>query len=215
MKPIAVFYHCKIRGEGIPSEKMSVEILCDQMRSLILGGLAGAAKEIHIGINGDWEDEILVAAVSPENAMIHLHGKESRSEYPTMNLLREFCMNHPGWNICYHHTKGVSHANDCYRRWRKCMENSVIVHWRDCVAKVENGFDTVGAHWFKNANQQYWAGNFWWAKSDYIASLPPINQWNLGGKSYESECWIGRSSNFIRHFDFAPHRFQAGCPNYG
>ena len=214
MNPIAVFYHCKVRGEGIPNENLAVEIVCDQMRSLTIGGLSAAANEIHVGINGDSADEILMATVSPGNAKLHLHGRESRSEYPTMNLLREFAIAHPGWDICYHHTKGVTHGDDMYRNWRKCMESAVIINWWPCVQRLKEGYDTVGAHWFEYADQKYWAGNFWWSKSDYISTLPTIRNGNLNGKSYESECWIGRTAGHCRHFDFAPHRFQSGCNNY-
>src|SRR3990172_3945443 len=105
---IAVFYHCKLSGEAIPSWDGAVEILREQMAALEQSGLADAAAEIHIGINGGQADAFTVAKYAPNKGMIHTHGTSARSELPTFAVLRRWLPAHSNWAVCYHHIKGVT-----------------------------------------------------------------------------------------------------------
>lgn len=213
MKPIAVFYHCKLSGEGIPSTDLALRIIQDQMQELQRSGLAHASGGVFAFVNGGFSDELALGMLLPPNGVVTRHGAKSRGETATIRVLHDWAKHHPGHLVCYHHTKGVSHPNDLYRNWRLCMQNAVITNWELCCLDLQRGYDTVGAHWFRFKDQNYWGGNFWWATTEYLAGLPEVRDGHTGGKAYEAEVWIGRSSRRPATRDYAPHFPQKGCIN--
>ena len=101
--------------------------------------------------------------------------------------------------MCFWHIKGVTHPGDLLNHaWRKCMEWHVINHWKRCVADLDAGYETVGAHWLTKdkygpqVTTPFWGGAFFWAKASFLAELPALpaaptcrQDWFL------SENWIG------------------------
>ena len=77
--------------------------------------------------------------------------------------------------ICYIHLKGLLRWGDeNVGDWRNFMNYYAIEQWKENVAKLEEGYDTVGT----NYNTEPWphfAGNFWWANSAYVASLDHLH----------------------------------------
>ena len=105
----------------------------------------------------------------------------------------------------YVHTKGASN-NPVYmnkvvqrnlRSWRGTMSHFVIGQHELCKALLES-YDTVGP-FFTTAFKvgPHFAGNFWWATSKHIRSLP----FNLGliRVRHEAEFWIGKNPNAKLH----------------
>lgn len=206
---IAVFYHCKIRGDGIPNPDLAFNIVTEQMSALKTSGLESAAKEIHIGVNGNAGDALLVGSLLHKEATLRHFNQPG--EGLSIKSLQDWLPGHEDWYICYHQSKGVSYDSDIHVNWRRCMERHVIWHWQVCVRDLQSGFDTVGAHWTLRPDQRYWGGTFWWATGRYLAKLPTIDLKTVNGKSYESEVWIGRSSGDPRVRDYAGHRAMM-CP---
>lgn len=168
-----------------------------QMNMLRDSGLADAATEIIVGINGGEESESLIRLLVPEKASILFHGTQQSGELPTMMALQRWVATHPNWLVCYHHTKGITHPHDLYpSQWRARMTHFVITQWRKCVEDLSKGFDTVGCHWLTNSqfpaqiqkHQKFWGGNFWWAQSNFLASLPRLT---VGANYYAPEQFIG------------------------
>lgn len=200
---MAVFYHCWWPGAS------TCVIMSEQMAALKQCGLEDAADEIHIGFQGsNYGREAVRAGIAPVKAHIH-HEEEKLGEIPTLMIASGFARSHPGWKICYFHTKGASRG-DATRRWRHCLENTVLHHWRDCVAALDSA-DTAGAHWMRNASgQQFWAGTFWWANADYLASLPLPTELRECNRWW-SELWVSSESRMPRVADLAGHPFGT-CP---
>ena len=204
MSPIAVFYHCKLAGEGIPEEDYALSIMAEQMAALKESGLAEAASEIHIGVNGDDGQGLLAAVLGPEKAVVHAHGQHARTELPTFAVLRRWLPGHRDWLVFYHHSKGVTQAaggrDDGEKTThRRSMETACVWNWRQCVKDLERGFQAVGINWVDPISRpvlpgRFYAGNFWWAAADYLLSLPPLPD---KAKAYElferckPEMWIG------------------------
>lgn len=97
------------------------------------------------------------------------------------------------------------------------MERVVIWNWQHCVEALEQAFDTCGAHWLTHQKypmihptQRYWGGNFWWARSDYLRTLPRIAE-DSDAARYEAEVWIGKSPWLPHIVDFAAHWPMTGC----
>lgn len=206
---IAVWYHCKLSGSGIPDANLAQCVVNHQLAAIRASGLSDASREVHVGLNGTGLEELELCAQLYPNWIVHRH--DECGEQATIATLQQWLPDHPGWLVCYHHAKGVTHPGDAYAHWRNCMERAVIWNWEACVGAMINGCDTVGAHWFTYMDQRYWAGNFWWAKADYLSQLPPVSHKTLCGKSYEAECWIGKCSGTPAVLDFAPHPILSGC----
>jgi hypothetical protein len=210
MKPIAVFYHCKIDGEGIPNPNHACNVMEHQMSALRQSGLSDAAQEIHVGINGTASDSLTVAALSPDKAQIYIHGPLARTEIPTMQVIYSWARTHPDWYLIYHHTKGVTHPGEhAYDVWRQRMEDNCVWNWRQCVADLDAGYDAVGCHWLTPeryaaaVTSPFFGGTFWWSKSKYILQLPklPAPTWE---NRFEAESWIGRRRPYPVVRDYFP-----------
>lgn len=215
---IAVWYHCKLSGDGIPDTNLSLNILCEQMTALKQSGLAEAADELHLCLNGPESDLLLVAALCPNKSKIVAHGPGKKSELPTLSLMRKWLPDHPGWLVCYHHSKGVT-----MREWgkidiefkalhRRTMERFVIWNWKQCVADLERGYEAVGCnlvHPIKRNHLpgRFFAGNFWWATANYLITLPSIpdncRDFNNVGERCIAEGWVGSSPRSdVRFMDY-------------
>lgn len=201
---IAVFYHAYL------PDASSERVLLEQVSALRQSGLEAAANELVVGLSGDpWGAEVLRALLP--RARIESFPENDRGEAATIQQLQLWLPTHPDWAVCYHHTKGVTHGEGPYAEWRRCLERNVIWSWLRCVNRLRRGFETVGAHWHLNQDQQYWAGNFWWANSNYLSLLPPVDTKVVNGRSYESEVWIGKCGRSPRITDYAGHPLMSGC----
>ena len=207
MKPIAVFYHCLFYlGEPRRELPYAYPIITEQMRDVVASGLIHSVSHFLVGINGNCESMFAAHAVIPKKAKLVLHGLKSRAENLTIIEIEKFVKTHPGWNVLYFHSKGVTHTDETYLKrtadWRHCMMRHCVANWRQCVADLET-HDSVGCHWMAGVgpdnSQNIWAGNFWWATSDFLATLPSMFERDRIKESgianvesrYESEVWIG------------------------
>lgn len=215
MKRISIFYHCYMSCVEIPTSwDNCLRIAATQLDALNCCGLTENAAKIFVGVNGTESDHCAIAAMCPEKAEVH-HNKEGVAELPTMRQMQLWCAANPGHHVLYFHTKGAIHnGNPSYEAWRNCMEGVCLWRWRECVHKLDNGRDSVGAHWLTPeelpfiGKTAYWGGNFWWATSDFINTLPQIDV-NLN--RYEAEVWIGRGPKRPSIHDFKHHFPMQGC----
>lgn len=213
MRPIAIFYHVYLGGGVIPCDHENViGIVTDQLSALEASGVAKASQHSVIGVSGTEEDVFLVGMIAGKAQVFH--NKEGVGELPTMKRMQDFCVGHPGWNVLYLHTKGAIYKDQpLYSAWRKCMENAVIWSWNSCQADMQNGIDSCGAHWLTPqlypiiGRVPYWGGNFFWAKSEFLNTLPPID---INADRYQAEVWIGKGRR-PRVRDYCIHWPGAAC----
>lgn len=207
---LAVFYHCKISGEGIPSEDYATNVMVMQLQALGLSGLNDAASEIHIGINGSDGDALMVGCFASSKAVLHPHGREARTEIPTQKVIESWLPSHPDWYVLYHHTKGVTHPGQpAYDNWRNRMGHACVSNWRRCVADLDAGAEAVGCHWLTPekfpgmVTSPFFGGTFWWARAAYLLQLPKLPEATWENR-YEAESWIGRRRPYPRVVDYLP-----------
>lgn len=119
-------------------------------------------------------------------------------EFPTLQELHRTALEFPHDHYLYIHTKGASQPGRRRKHretWRRYMAYFVISRWQECVSLLAN-YNAVGTDWLDSAkwHTRHFAGNFWWARGDYLATLP-IPQKSLGenqkGVRYGAELWIG------------------------
>ena len=226
---IAIFYHCLFFGGDPPNIlPHACEVTCQQMHQVERTGLLAAASEFTVGINGGAESEEIASLMISPKARRVMHGLESKNENLTLVELEKWLPSHPGWLVLYFHAKGATRSSaseyDQYiAKWRACLMFHCISGWRSCVGTLENGYEAVGAHWMPCAgpahNQNIFAGNFWWATSDYLRVLPSIylrdrirvSGIKSGESRYESEVWIGNGPRLPRVKDMHRARTRV-CP---
>lgn len=227
MTPIAIFYHTLFfHGEPSVFAESSPAIVYEQMDALRSTGLLDAASEFIVGINGDQESVPFANLVIPAKATRVFHGLKSRSENLTLVKLEEWLKTHDGWYVLYFHAKGVTHTSGDYAercvRWRRCMMNNLVINWKRCVADLSIGFESVGCHWMTglcDGTQNIWGGNFWWATSGFLRTLPSIFERDRIKQSgieslesrYEAEVWIGNGPRLPRVRDYHPNGIGQ-CP---
>lgn len=219
MKPLAVFHHCRISG-GEPeiNFQWAVSILAEQIIAMRDSGLTEAASEITFGVNGDESDTDAVRSIAPDRAKVIQHPPDARGEHPTLRLMQQWCRENPGANVLYLHTKGATHKGDSLSTaWRRCMESVVIWNWQACVRALEAGYDAAGPHWVDSGCSaapvpNYFAGNFFWATSNFIAALPLIAPTAVERLNfYDAEVLIARGPRPAKAMKFANHWPGARC----
>ena len=99
-----------------------------------------------------------------------------------LKILNEITQFHTDDYILYIHTKGATKPNELYEiEWREYMELSLIDNYKTHIQILNSGYDTSGVLMnIQNKNGdtlKYWggnfyAGNFWWTKVDFINQLP-------------------------------------------
>lgn len=223
MRKLAVWYHCKMSGEGIPDPDLALSIVTEQMDSLKQSGLADAADEINVRLNGPESDLMLLSAVVPPKALIGHNGPGKRSELPTIAVIREWLPSHRDWFVCYHHSKGVTRLEqgvfniDGKAAHRRAMELWVIWNWRSCVGDLERGYDAVGINLVHPAKRPilpgcFFVGNFWWARAEHMLTLPPLPdncpQFDTGTRCL-AEGWVTSAYPRGRYLDYErPHLYS-------
>jgi len=135
------------------------------------------------------------------------YSSNNNYEFPILNKIKELSKieNFYCWYI---HSKGVSitddnklfyhgstdlkHLQECVRDWREYMEYFLIDRYDTCIENLTKGYDACGVQLSPAQNPAYQAfsGNFWWSKSEYIKTLPDINELNLNNR-WNAESWIG------------------------
>jgi hypothetical protein len=127
---------------------------------------------------------------------------DNQEETRTLKWVSDYSLNNPGDYILYFHTKNVANQSPATEDWRRYMEYFVVENWKDCIAKLEEGYDCCGVMWNTDTPigmYPHFSGNFWWAKTDYINTL---NHHYLEMEwRYYREFWIGSNPN-VKAFEF-------------
>ena len=107
--------------------------------------------------------------------------EENLYEGQTLKELQEYSKNNDAY-VLYFHSKGVAHSINSYqtiptRDWRHYMNYWMVERWKDCVEKLET-VSVVGTN-YNSEPYPHLSGNFWWANTDYIKTLPYLNKENI------------------------------------
>ncbi len=172
------------------------EIVADHFSLLRKSGLYRLTKKVFIGIIGPHATEFLPDDDKAE--VIHRSQNEADFEFPTLTFLHEFCKTHE-CKAFYIHTKGVSRNSPMTDGWRRYMAHFIIERHADCLAALDS-HDVCGVNWTQFP-WPHFSGNFWWARSQYVAGLEPLSglatsrRFNADAPwleaRHECERWIG------------------------
>lgn len=186
---LAHFYHVYSDGGWLlPAEEHAKALADSGLREALAGfylGVVGADTESPVELFRDY-------GLDPH---VRAHA-ETGWEHVTLAALRNHAVVYPGY-LFYAHTKSAHDASAINVGWRKDMCFQNVIRWRECVAHLDSGTDIVGAHYIDDGHR-FFGGNYWWASSRYVRSLPPLTYHSR----WCAEYWIGEARH--QHFDMNP-----------
>jgi hypothetical protein len=170
------------------------EVVEEQLLKLRVSGLLEKTRRLFIGVVGPDADSFQPAL--PNVEVIYRSPNLRDAESPTLAALYQRCRQE-NCLAYYIHTKGVSRPGLGVQEWRRAMEHFVITRHQNCVMALRS-HDVAGINWLQTDWCQFFAGNFWWARSDYIRLLPdPATLEPIPGREndrrFVCERWIGES----------------------
>ena len=207
---ISLWYHTILSNGHSPKDPRfsqkpidpdwSVPLMLEQMETVKNCGLMDAADDFVVCVNGGLQNQIMARSCSPPKARFIHNGEHAKSLLATTRAMRQWTIEHPDWLVCFFHIKSVTHPHEPLDfAWRKCSEKWVLKNWRQCVADLKSGCDSVGTHWLTPevfgpsiVPIPIWGGMFFWAKSSFLRELPDLPEAPSGTEDWWlPERWIG------------------------
>ena len=212
MKKILV-YHAYLYGDY-------TMMLAEQFSLLLSSHVFKNSDKLYIGISGtdekgiDWIRRWWNFASSKEKEAANqkveiVVYKENNELIPSLKWIRDYSAKNPDDYIMFFHTKGITKKNKATEDWRRYMEYFVIENWKDCIEKLDEGFDACGVMWNSDTVYGYYphfSGQFFWARCDYINTLDHTfldKDWRYAG-----EFWIGQTKRGARIYEFHNSRMN-------
>jgi hypothetical protein len=179
------------------------EITKEQTELLENTGLLDAADAVNLFTHYEFENYIWLEDrwKDKKNVNFFHYDKKYQPWYEatTVNFLQEYChQTDEEFYVCFMTHKGASHGPGAHQNWRKYMQYWNIEKWKECVAKLDEGYDTCGASFLNNPPYPFYAGNFFWAKASYLRKCKRLK--------------TPEENNFRPQFQGQPHhRFDLEC----
>lgn len=157
------------------------------------------------------EELIQKTSFAPKVHLIHFSEDPRFCEFPGIEQVQLIAKEKPDSNIFYLHSKGVTYQDSDkarnVRSWRRYMEYFTMEKWEKCVETLKTA-NMCGVEWLncQHASTQkietpgIFAGNFWWARADYIRTCSPMLGSHLGSDwcfehRFECEVFITSGKN--------------------
>lgn len=172
---------------------------------------SGFSGKLRIGFIGHEHDMGFMRRALNETGLdweLQHHGDDLlRYEYPTQQMLWNFCRENPDANVAYFHTKGVSRpGNWVVIMWRWAMNKAILANLGNAELLTEE-FPVCGAFLRPNYPAPMWhfMGNFWMATARFVNALKaPLefaalemtkDRTVMRGYRMPAEYWIGSASS--------------------
>jgi hypothetical protein len=179
-------------------------ILLDKFKKFQSSGLYAKTNKIYLTLFGDnieTHSEFLteLQQVYPKIEYAVISNQEFKNEADTLNLMlkkaNEYEKNTP---MLYLHTKGLSYTNPDIKKnidaWVRYLDLYVINKWEECVKALEE--NDLSGGFYLGGSFKHFQGNFWWANSDYLKTLPRLNSLNID-KYNRGEFWISSETENV------------------
>lgn len=190
------------------------ELAGEQVARLKDSGLYDATTRLYIScITADKSvpSQLLDIIGRDKAELISVESDPKKYEYPALEFLRAKCVEEDCL-IYYFHTKGISYRAvgntdrrfNAFKRniesWRRMMEYFLFYKWQVAVNALSSGYDVYGCYRLPPPPKAYYlyAGNFWWARSEYIRRLTPFTEERKNNDRFFAEEWLytGRPADF-------------------
>lgn len=180
------FYHVYADGQWQPAVN-------EHIRALQTSDMLRHLNDLYLGLIGTPANRIEVvrqfhtAGIYPQVAAEAAEGWEQI----TLEALRKRAAATDDV-VLYAHSKGSANISDMNTAWRKSMTYYNVIQWRQNLTHLQTA-DCVGCHWIQDG--QFFGGNYWWANTSYIKTLPPLDYTSR----YHAEIWIGQNPDQKKH----------------
>ncbi len=184
-----IFFHVYLKNDF-------THILLNKFKKFKASGLYDRTDKIYLSLFGDIERyaEFLsdLKDLYRKIEYVNITNKEFDNEADTLNFMIKraegYEKNTP---MLYLHTKGVSHTHPIVKKninaWTRYLDLYTINKWEECVEGLKDN-DAAGGFYADDVIKHF-QGNFWWANSEYLKSLPRLNNFNIGNFN-RGEFWI-------------------------
>ena len=151
--------------------KKSFNLLLESIKK---SKLYEASDEIRLGIVNNKGVYIDDEKFHDSKFKVINNGFSHQYERPTLLHMRKYSeIDDTNTIYWYLHTKGITHFGTPKENnvldWIKLMLYWNIELWEFAVKKLKNNYDTYGCN---AIHTQHYSGNFWWATSKHIKTLP-------------------------------------------
>lgn len=187
--PPQIFYHAF--GQGLRWK----EIATEQIDRMIDSGLLTAGHlhaNCHFNLN-DWQPFIeRYKEFSNHITWYQSPGTPQDKEVATFRLMHDVASKDINviFPMLYIHPKGIMYEglNGCIdpapTYWRRYLDYWAVTRWRDCVAKLEEGYDTCGVE-RREPNMPgiqfgHYSGSTHWVNSQFFRKIPKLGMPSLG-----------------------------------
>jgi hypothetical protein len=183
------FYHVFADGDWLTPATEHIE-------ELALSGLIDNLDDLFLGVVGSPENREKVKRELPGVCVAEC---ATGWEQVTLQKVHEFAQQDDG-AIFYAHTKGAWSNSELARQWRVSMTHDTVTRWKECVTALQV-VEAAGPYWLNSWEPEhvdhdfFFAGNFWWARSDYVRTLDPVGVENR----YQAEGWIGLKQPTVKN----------------
>lgn len=121
------------------------------------------------------------STLSNKIKIINLSNPVFNDESDTLNfILQQSNDSSTNRRILYLHTKGVTRSHQLVKKnvdaWVEYLDLYNIHKWKECVDALDT-HDVAGGL-YESSNPKHFSGNFWWANTNYIKTLPEITEKN-------------------------------------
>lgn len=181
------------------------QMVTEQLSRLRASGLLGNTKMLFVScIVKDCRDEErlrgILAGFEPVE-IVSMTTNGAAYEFPALDYIYEKSRQ-GDFLFYYFHTKGISYQSlqtddAVFRRfrakieaWRRMMEYFLMDRWQVAANVLLDCFDTYGCYLFPPFKRTMYAGNFWWARSDYFRTLPRLSDATKRDNRFMAEEWL-------------------------
>lgn len=187
------------------------QIVREHFSALRQSGLAKRLDRLHLCFIGSEENRAAARHLVRQLWPREFTSNEAANgwEQETLDVLHaDACSADAPFLALYAHTKGAWNPDPVNPPWRVIMTRETVTKWREATATIKGNVAACGCFWapFDNGRifnieggTQYFAGNFWWAKSQAIARLNRPERINR----FDSEKWIGGVTRANPPYDIA------------
>jgi hypothetical protein len=183
------------------------DIVCQQVKSLVRSPLYSKLDKVYVCVitsDSKKNDLNYCNEIFPEKFVISIIDNDFASfEYPILRLLQQKSKEEDFYCF-YFHSKGVTtnKKKNGVTYWRKEMEYFIFYKYHLAIESFQLGFNTYGANLraFPRWNNPHFCGNFWFAKSSYIKTLPVIPL-HITDR-YFAEEWIGKNKEMCPYVPY-------------
>jgi hypothetical protein len=169
-------------------------------------GLQPALSTFGVTLIGSPEQRAVARTVVEQGGASIICEADTGWEQPSLHWIQEHLLESDG-AVLYCHSKGAAYGTALHDKWRRVMTYDVVTNWEQAVSLLAD-VDVVGSWWHFPSERMgpvgYFAGNFWWARVDFLRTLPaPIMEHRFG-----AEGWLGLNDQ-VRHHAFREGVFPA------